>query len=108
MTCIAVLLTVPTFCHFVSPVSLLLLTFALSAGDALESQTGAPPSSSELSIRMAMSGAKQAGAGTLWRMTPDSSDATVQVDKKPEGQVEEQRPGALPDTIAVRCFSLNV
>lgn len=39
MTCIAALLTVLTFCHLVSPVSLLLLTFALSAGDAFESPT---------------------------------------------------------------------
>jgi alpha-L-arabinofuranosidase len=35
-------------------------------------------------------------------------DATVQVDKKPEVQVEEQTLGALPDTITVRPFSVNI
>ncbi len=39
MTCVAALLTLLTFLHRISPVSLLLLTFALSAGDAFESPT---------------------------------------------------------------------
>jgi MFS family permease len=39
MTCIAAILTVLTFCHLISPWSLLFLTFALSAGDAFESPT---------------------------------------------------------------------
>ena len=39
MTGVAALLTVLTFTHLISPVSLLLLTFALSAGDAFESPT---------------------------------------------------------------------
>ena len=41
-------------------------------------------------------------------MAPDSIDAMVQVDKKPELQVEEQSLGALPDAITVRPFSLNI
>lgn len=44
----------------------------------------------------------------LWRMEPDSIDATVQVGKKPEVQVEERWLGALPDTITVRPFSVNI
>ena len=56
------------------------------------------PSDSEQSIKIAINGAKLASAGKLWRMAPDSIDATVQVDKKPEVQVEEQTLGALPDT----------
>jgi MFS family permease len=39
MACVAALLTVLTFSHLVSPVSLIVLTFALSAGDAFESPT---------------------------------------------------------------------
>ena len=41
-------------------------------------------------------------------MAPDSIDATVQVDKKPEVQVEEQTLGSLPATITVRPFSVNI
>lgn len=66
------------------------------------------PSDSEQSIRLAVRGAKLAIAGKLWRMAPDSIDATVQVDKKPEVQVEEQSLDALPDTISVRPFSVNI
>jgi alpha-N-arabinofuranosidase len=66
------------------------------------------PSDSEQSIRIAINGTKLASAGKLWRMAPDSIDATVQVDKKPEVQVEEQTLGALPDTVTVRPFSVNI
>jgi alpha-N-arabinofuranosidase len=66
------------------------------------------PSGSEQSIRIAVNGAKLTSAGTLWRMAPDSIDAAVQVDKKPEVQVEEQSLGALPDVVTVRPFSVNI
>jgi alpha-N-arabinofuranosidase len=66
------------------------------------------PSDSEQSIKLAINGAKLASAGKLWRMAPDSIDATAQVDKKPEVHVEEQSLGALPDTIIVRPFSVNI
>ncbi|UWZ84154.1 alpha-N-arabinofuranosidase [Occallatibacter riparius] len=66
------------------------------------------PSDSEQSIKVSVNGAKVAGAGKLWRMAPDSINATVQVDKKPEVQVEEQSLGALPETITVRPFSVNI
>jgi alpha-L-arabinofuranosidase len=52
------------------------------------------PSDSEQSIKLAINGAKLASAGKLWHMTPEFIDATVQVDKKPEVQVEEQSLGA--------------
>ncbi len=66
------------------------------------------PSDAEQSIQIAVNGTKLASAGQLWRMAPDSIDATVQVDKKPEVQVEEQAVGALPETITVRPFSVNI
>jgi alpha-L-arabinofuranosidase len=66
------------------------------------------PSDSEQSIKLAINGATLASAGKLWRMAPASIDATVQVDKKPEVQVEEQTLGALPDPIVVRPFSVNI
>lgn len=66
------------------------------------------PSDSERSIEITLKGAKLSPAGQLWRMAPDSIDATVQVDKKPEVRVEEQMLGALPETITVRPFSVNI
>jgi hypothetical protein len=39
---------------------------------------------------------------------PPEIDATVQVDKKPEVQVEEQTLGAFLGTITVRPFSVNI
>jgi alpha-N-arabinofuranosidase len=66
------------------------------------------PSESEQTIKLAINGAKLASAGKLWRMAPDSIDATVQVDKKPEVQVEEQALGPLPTSINVRPFSVNI
>jgi alpha-N-arabinofuranosidase len=66
------------------------------------------PSESEQSIRLTINGAKLARSGHLYRMAPDSIDATVQVDKKPEVHVEDQTLDALPDTITVRPFSVNI
>jgi len=66
------------------------------------------PSDSGQSIQLTINGAKLAGTGKLWRMAPDKIDATVQVDKKPEVQVEEQSLGSLPETITVRPFSVNI
>ena len=66
------------------------------------------PSDGEQNLKLAINGAKLAGTGKMWRMAPDSIDATVQVGKKPEVQVEEQTLGPLPGPIAVRPFSVNI
>ena len=66
------------------------------------------PSDSEQNIKLTINGARLANAGRVYRMAPSSIDATVQVDKKPEVQIEEQPLGALPDTINVRPFSVNI
>ncbi len=66
------------------------------------------PSDWQQSIRIAVYGAKLSSAGTLWRMAPESIDASVQVDKKPEVKVEEQSLYALPDVVTVRPFSVNI
>jgi alpha-L-arabinofuranosidase len=66
------------------------------------------PSDSEHSIKIAINGAKLADGGKLWRMAPDSVNATAQVDKKPEVQVEDQTLGTLPDIITVHPFSVNI
>jgi alpha-N-arabinofuranosidase len=41
-------------------------------------------------------------------MAPDKIDATVQVDTKPEVQIEEESLDTLPDTVTVRPFSVNI
>ena len=66
------------------------------------------PSDSEQSIHLAIPGAKLANTGKLWRMAPDSIDATVKAGMTPEVRVEEQQLGALPGTITVRPFSVNI
>lgn len=66
------------------------------------------PSGSEQRVKFTINDAKLASSGKLWRMAPDSIDATVQVDKKPQVQVEEQSLGPLPDPITVRPFSVNI
>ena len=66
------------------------------------------PSESKQSIRIAIHGAKLTNSGKLWRMAPDSIDAIVQVDKKPEVHVEEQMLGPLPDIITARPFSVSI
>ncbi len=66
------------------------------------------PSDVEQSIKIAVAGTKLADVGKLWRMAPDSIDASVQIGKKAEVQVEEQSLGALPETITVRPFSVNI
>ncbi len=66
------------------------------------------PSASQQSIQIALNGTKLASSGHLYRMAPDSIDATVAVDKKPEVQIEDQLLGPLPDTVTVRPFSVNI
>lgn len=65
-------------------------------------------SETEQSMKTSINGSKLATAGRLWRMAPDSIDATTQVDRKPQVEVEEQSLGAFPETITVRPFSVNI
>lgn len=89
-------------------------TYPLDVSAALSEDRGTlaiailNPSDSEQSIKLTINGAKLARAGHLYRMAPDSIDATVQVDKKPEVRVEEQSLGSLPEAITVRPFSVNI
>jgi hypothetical protein len=41
-------------------------------------------------------------------MAPDKIDATVQMDKTPEVQVEEQSLGSLPNVVSVCPFCVNI
>jgi alpha-N-arabinofuranosidase len=66
------------------------------------------PSDAEQSIHLDIHGAPLASTGKLWRMAPNSIDATVKAGLPAEVQVEEQSLGALPATITLRPYSVNI
>jgi alpha-N-arabinofuranosidase len=66
------------------------------------------PSDVKQSIKLAVSGSTLASQGKLWQMAPSKVDAVVAVDKTPEVSVEEHTLGAIPDTIEVPPFSVNI
>jgi alpha-N-arabinofuranosidase len=66
------------------------------------------PSDSAQSMKLSIKGAKLASEGHLWQMAPDSVDATITVGQKPGVAVQEKALGAVPETIAVPPFSVNI
>ena len=66
------------------------------------------PSDSRQHMKLAVKSVKLARAGHMWQMAPSSVDAVVAVGKKPEASVEEHALGAIPDTIEVPPFSVNI
>ena len=66
------------------------------------------PSDAKQSMKLSINGVKLASAGKMWQMAPSSVDAVVAVGKKPEVAVEEHSLGAVPDTIEVPPFSVNI
>jgi alpha-N-arabinofuranosidase len=66
------------------------------------------PSDAGQSLHLDIHGAALASTGKLWRMAPNSIDATVKAGSPAEVQVEEQSLGALPATVALRPHSVNI
>jgi len=66
------------------------------------------PSDAEHSIHLDIHGAAPASSGKLWRMAPNSIDAVVKAGSPAEVQVEEQSLGALPATVTLRPYSVNI
>jgi alpha-N-arabinofuranosidase len=66
------------------------------------------PSDSKQSMKLAVKGVKMASAGRLWQMAPSSLNAVVALGKPPEVAVEEHTLGAMPDSIDVLPFSINI
>lgn len=66
------------------------------------------PSDAEQSIHLDIHGAALASTGKLWRMAPNSIDATVKAGSPAEVQVEEQSLGVLPATVTLRPYSVNI
>jgi alpha-N-arabinofuranosidase len=66
------------------------------------------PSDAKQSMKLTVNSARLAGQGTLWQMAPSKIDAVVAVGKTPEVTVEEHTLGAIPATIDVPPFSVNI
>ncbi len=66
------------------------------------------PSDSAQPLKLSISGARLSGPGHLWRMAPESVDATVSVGQKPGVEVQEKEITSVPDTMTVPPFSVNI
>jgi alpha-N-arabinofuranosidase len=66
------------------------------------------PTDAEQSIHLDIHGTALASAGKLWRMAPNSIDATVKAGSPAQVQVEEQSLGTLPARITLRPYSVNI
>ena len=66
------------------------------------------PSDSEQRLKLSINGVKLAGQGRLWRMAPETVDATITVGQKPGVEVREQTLGTVPDSLAVPPFSVSI
>ncbi len=66
------------------------------------------PSDSAQPLKLSIRAARLAGPGHLWRMAPESVDATVTVGQKPGVEVQEKEITSVPDTMTVAPFSVNI
>ena len=66
------------------------------------------PSDAAQQLTLAIPGVRLGAHGKLWQMAPDKVDAMIEVDKKPEVQVEEKTLAAMPNTMTVPPFSVNI
>ena len=66
------------------------------------------PSDSKQSMKLAINGVKLTSQGKLWQMAPSKIDAVVAVGKTPEVSVDEHTLNAIPDTVEVPPFSVNI
>lgn len=66
------------------------------------------PSDSEQQLKLSIKGTRISSQGHLWRMAPESVDATITVGHKPEVEVREQELASVPDVVQVPPFSINL
>jgi alpha-N-arabinofuranosidase len=66
------------------------------------------PSDGEQHLNLSINGAKLSSQGHLWRMAPQSVDATITAGQKPGVEVEEKEVTSLQDTVSVPPFSVNI
>jgi len=66
------------------------------------------PSDAPQALSLAIQGVKLSDRGELWQMAPAKVDAMIEVDKKPDVQVEEKTLGAMPEAMTVPPYSVNI
>jgi alpha-N-arabinofuranosidase len=66
------------------------------------------PSDSGQRLKLSIRGVKLAARGRLWRMAPETVDATIAAGEKPGVQVEEQALGSVPESMEVPPFSVSI
>jgi alpha-N-arabinofuranosidase len=91
-----------------SPTSPLDVSAALSGDRKTLTIAVLNPSDVEHSIHLDIHGAALAPNGKLWRMAPNSIDATVRAGSPAEVQVDELSLGAMPESVTLRPYSVNI
>jgi alpha-N-arabinofuranosidase len=66
------------------------------------------PSDSKQSLAVQFNGVKLAREGKLWQLAPSKVDAVTAMGKTPEVSVDEHALGALPESVEVAPFSVNI
>ena len=66
------------------------------------------PTEAEQQLQLSFRGVELSGHGRLWRMAPPSINANIVVGQKPGVDVEEQVLEALPGTVKIAPFSVNI
>jgi len=66
------------------------------------------PSDSEQLVKLSIDGAILSSQGHVWRMAPETVDATITVGQKPGVEVQEQEMMSVPDEMSVPPFSVSI
>jgi len=66
------------------------------------------PSDSAQHLKLSIKGATLSSQGHLWRMAPESVDATIIVGQRPGVEVQQQELTSVPEEMAVAPFSVNI
>jgi alpha-L-arabinofuranosidase len=66
------------------------------------------PSDSDQHMTLAIKGATLLSQGHVWRMAPQSVDATITVGQKPGVEVQEQELKSVPEELSVAPFSVSI
>ncbi len=66
------------------------------------------PSDSEQRLELQVAGASLVGNGRLWRMAPQTVDATIAVGRKPEVEVQQEALASPPGAVVAPPFSVSI
>jgi len=66
------------------------------------------PTESERQLGISFKGVELTGTGKLWRLAPNSVDATNRIGQEPQVKIEESALDVLPNTLTVAPISVNI